>query len=76
MGREGLLSCIERIAPKALVAIPQAMAATLLYAKNFRSVEIKVTVHGRNWLWGGYELEKICSSGWQSTRCTPNRFRR
>ena len=62
MGRDGLLSCIERIAPKALVAIPQEMAATLLYAKKFRSVKIKVTVHGRNWLWGGYELEKICSS--------------
>ena len=62
MGRDGLLSCIERIAPKALVAVPQAMMATLIYPKKFRSVKIKVTVHGKNWLWGGYQLKKIRSS--------------
>ena len=62
MGRNGLLSCIERIAPKALIAIPQAMMATFVYPKKFRSVEIKVTVHGKTWLWGGHELENVRSS--------------
>ena len=61
MGREGLLSCIERIAPRALVAIPQAMAATVLFPAKFKSVEIKVTVGNRTWLWGGHRIEDIRS---------------
>lgn len=62
MGREGLLSCIERIAPRALVAIPQAMAATVLFPKKFKSIEIKVTVGNRTWLWGGHRIEDIRSN--------------
>ena len=61
MGRDGLLSCIERIAPRALVAIPQAMAATVLFPKKFKSVDLKITVGNRTWLWGGHRIEDIRS---------------
>ena len=34
MGRAGLLSCVERIAPTVMVGVPKAMIATVLFAKN------------------------------------------
>ena len=37
MGRDGLLSCVERIAPTVMVGVPKAMIATVLFAK-FRSL--------------------------------------
>ena len=37
MGRDGLLSCVERIAPTVMVGVPKAMIATVLFAKKFRS---------------------------------------
>ena len=39
MGAKGLLSCVERIAPRVMVGIPRAMLATILFPKKFRSVE-------------------------------------
>ena len=61
MGREGLLSCVERIAPRVLIGIPKAMFAAMLFPKRFRSVELKITVGGGSWLWGGLRLSKIKS---------------
>lgn len=58
MGRKGLLSCVERIAPVAMVAVPKAMIATALFPKKFRSVKLKVTVGGGTWIWGGLTLEE------------------
>jgi olefin beta-lactone synthetase len=59
MGRKGLLSCVERIAPRVMVGIPQAMIATLLFPKKFKSVELKVTVGGFSWIWGGLTLLEV-----------------
>ena len=56
MGREGLLSCVQRIKPRVLIGIPKAMFASLLFGSYFSSVEIKVTVGWGAWLWGGYRL--------------------
>ena len=59
MGKEGLLSCIERIKPTALVGIPKAMFASWIYKRKFpEQVKIKVTVGGGSWLWGGHRLKK------------------
>ncbi|MEC7984108.1 MAG: fatty acid CoA ligase family protein [Myxococcota bacterium] len=69
MGRDGLLSCIERIAPTALIGIPKAMVATLLFGKKFRSVRIKVTVGWGAWLWGGYRYRKVKSSDVSPLEC-------
>ena len=59
MGRKGLLSCVERIAPVAMVAVPKAMIATTLFPKKFRSVKLKITVGGGTWIWGGLTLQEV-----------------
>jgi acyl-CoA synthetase (AMP-forming)/AMP-acid ligase II len=44
MGRRSLLSCVERVAPRALIGIPRAQIARLLFPRAFASVEQRVTV--------------------------------
>jgi len=44
MGRKSLLSCVERIRPRALVGIPRAHLARLLFPRAFRTVELAVVV--------------------------------
>lgn len=63
MGRSGLLSCVERIAPVAMVGVPKAMIATRLFPSKFKSLKIKVTVGGSAWLWGGTTLEALVKHG-------------
>ena len=63
MGRAGLLSCVERIAPVAMVGVPKAMIATRLFPSKFRSLKIKVTVGGSAWLWGGTTLDALVKQG-------------
>lgn len=58
MGKSSLLDCVVKSEPEALVAIPKAHFARLLYKPYFRSVKTLVTV-GRRWLWGGYSAEKL-----------------
>jgi acyl-CoA synthetase (AMP-forming)/AMP-acid ligase II len=43
MGKKHLLACVERMAPRALIAVPRAHAARLLFPRAFRSAEILVT---------------------------------
>lgn len=59
MGRNGLLSCVERIEPVAMVGVPKAMIATTLFPKKFRSVKLKITVGGGSWIWGGFTLQEV-----------------
>ena len=61
MGRDGLLSCVERIAPTVMVGVPKAMIATVLFAKKFRSLRLKITHGGGTWLWGGKNLKDVMS---------------
>ena len=61
MGRDGLLSCVERIAPTVMVGVPKAMIATVIFAKKFRSVRLKITHGSGTWLWGGKTLQAIMS---------------
>lgn len=57
VGRHNLLDCIERAEPEALIGVPKAQLARVLFPRYFRSVKTCVTV-GRRWLWGGYSLDQ------------------
>lgn len=50
MGRRGVLGAIERVRPRALIAVPTVHAARVLQPAAFRSVEIAVT-SGWHRLW-------------------------
>ena len=62
MGRRNLLACVERMKPRALIAVPRAHVARLLFPRAFRSVEILVTV-GRRVGWGGVGLDALPRGG-------------
>jgi acyl-CoA synthetase (AMP-forming)/AMP-acid ligase II len=61
MGKSSLLDCVIKSEPEAMVAIPKAHVARLIYKPYFRSVKTLVTV-GRRWLWGGYSANKLRQS--------------
>ena len=71
MGRAGLLSCVERIAPVAMVGVPKAMIATRLFPSKFKSLKIKITVGGSAWLWGGYTLDSLVKQGGEAHATQP-----
>ncbi len=62
MGRRNLLASVERIRPRALIAVPRAHVARRLFPRSFRSVELLVTV-GRRLAWGGTTLADLERSG-------------
>ncbi len=62
MGRRSLLSCVERIRPRALVGVPRVHVARLAFPRAFRSVDVCVTV-GRRLGWGGSSLADLERSG-------------
>lgn len=62
IGRKALLQCIEEVKPDALVGIPAAHVARLLFPKAFKSVTVNVTV-GRRLLWGGHSLDEVKALG-------------
>ncbi len=43
MGRGGMLAAIERVKPRALIAVPKLLLLRPLFASHFRSVEITVS---------------------------------
>ena len=59
MGRKQALSCVQRMKPRALVAIPLLHALRPLFADNFRSVELSVTGGSSTGWWGGETLESL-----------------
>jgi acyl-CoA synthetase (AMP-forming)/AMP-acid ligase II len=62
MGREALLRCVAHTKPVALIGIPLAHTASLLFPGAFRSVKHRVTV-GTAWLWGGATLAGWLTAG-------------
>ena len=58
MGRRNLAVCIEECQPDALIGVPAAHVARMLFRKAFRSVTRAVTV-GRRWAWGGATLDQL-----------------
>ena len=57
MGRKPFLSCIERIAPRVLIAEPVVMGLKSFFGSSFSSVEIPITVGRWTWWWGGTTLD-------------------
>lgn len=58
MGLKRLLHCIQGAKPEALIGIPKAHVARLLFRRYFDSVKTYVTV-GRRLLWGGHTLSDL-----------------
>ncbi|MBF0170244.1 MAG: AMP-binding protein, partial [Nitrospinae bacterium] len=58
MGKRNLLDCVARSKPEAMVGIPKAFVARLLYPTTFATVKRTVTV-GRRWLWGGATAREL-----------------
>ena len=70
MGLKRLLHCIQGAAPEALIGIPKAHAARVLFPGYFKSVKHFVTV-GRRWLWGGHTLSALCDQSTQAFAIAP-----
>jgi len=62
MGRRSLLACIQRIRPRALIAVPRVHLARWMVRAAFESVEIFVWA-GQPAPPGAHSLEKLLSSG-------------
>jgi acyl-CoA synthetase (AMP-forming)/AMP-acid ligase II len=58
MGRKSMLSCVERMQPRAFIGIPLAHALKRVFPRVFRTVELSVTV-GTRWFWGGTTLAEL-----------------
>lgn len=56
MGRKGFLACLERVAPRALIAESAVHVLKGLFRTAFKSVEINVTMGRSTWWWGGSTL--------------------
>ncbi|MCX7048091.1 MAG: fatty acid CoA ligase family protein [Candidatus Sumerlaeota bacterium] len=62
MGRDRLLECVRDVEPEALIGVPKAHLARVLFPRYFRSMKRFVTV-GRRWFWGGKTLDGIREMG-------------
>lgn len=58
MGRRNLAQCIAECAPTALVGVPRAHLARLIFRRAFSTVQRAVTV-GRRLPWGGVTLDDL-----------------
>lgn len=52
MGGSRLLECVRVLAPEAMVGIPLAHVARILFPRSFPGFKVAVT-QGRRWFWGG-----------------------
>jgi len=58
LGRKNTLQCIRQAQPKAMIAIPKAHIAKMIFSSPFKNIEISITA-GRRWFWGGDTLAQI-----------------
>ena len=63
LDRNAMLSCLERTAPRVLLAPPLVHAWRPLHSRSFQSVEIPITVGDKTWFWGGRTLEQCRIAG-------------
>ncbi|MFT6821761.1 MAG: acyl-CoA synthetase (AMP-forming)/AMP-acid ligase II [Myxococcota bacterium] len=57
MGLKNVLTCIEEIAPKAMIALPAVHAASKVLRAPFHNTSLRITA-GRRWFWRGPTLEQ------------------
>jgi len=62
MGRRNLLQCITECAPQALIGVPRAHLARLLFPTPFRTLQTAITV-GPRLGWGGATLAALRQQG-------------
>lgn len=62
IGKKNLLNAIGEIEPEAMIGIPRAHMARILFPNVFKKCKIAVTV-GRRWFWGGKTLEQVRTLG-------------
>jgi len=58
MGRQAFLQCVAETEPTAMIGVPQAHLARLLFPKAFQTITHLVTV-GKRWFWGGVTLAAL-----------------
>lgn len=58
MGGSRLLECVRVLAPEAMVGVPMAHFARVLFRKSFPGFKTAVTC-GRRWLWGGWRWDSF-----------------
>ena len=58
MGRTNLAACIAESQPEALIGVPAAHVARMLFRRATRTITRAVTV-GRRWGWGGPTLDEL-----------------
>ena len=61
MGKDNLLDCIKTVSPEALIGIPKAHLARILFPSKFRSIQIKIVANG--WFPGAATLSSISTDG-------------
>jgi len=62
MGMKNMLSCIEHIGPRAVIAIPLVQAIRLVVRRPFAKADLFITA-GTRWLWGGATLQSVHAAG-------------
>jgi len=62
MGARNLLTCIERTAPRAVIAMSAVHAVRTVIRRPFAAAEILITA-GRRWFWGGSTLDTCHVAG-------------
>ncbi len=62
MGRKSFLSCLERMRPRVLIAVPLVHALRGLFPRAFASVEVSVTAGPTTGWWGGATLDGLRAS--------------
>lgn len=58
MGLRGVLSCVEQIGARAVIAISPVHAVRCFLRKPFRAMEVSITA-GNRWFWGGHALAAL-----------------
>ncbi len=63
MGRKSFLSCLSRMKPRVLIAVPIVQALKGLFPKAFKTIEVSITVGKSTGWWGGSTLDGLRIKG-------------
>ena len=62
LGRKSVLTGIRKVEPEAMIAVPLAHVARIIFPRAFKNSRINITV-GRRWFWGGATLDQVRTLG-------------
>ncbi|QTA92811.1 fatty acid CoA ligase family protein [Desulfonema magnum] len=72
MGIRRMVRCLRESRPEAFIGIPLAHVIRKIYPGFFKTIKTWVTV-GRRWFWGGFTLENIRQTLWETYPAAPTR---